>query len=87
VVGRRYRLGPKTIGNDSRIYSELVAQFYKLDNLIEIQKRFTSGKTYSANICPGHLDNDLFGPIMIHFSTGRKIFPGHAMLTPDIAPG
>jgi hypothetical protein len=65
----------------------LSAQFHKLCNFIEIQKRFTSGKTYSANTRLGHLDNDLFGLIMIHLPAGRKILRGHAMLAPDIAPG
>ncbi len=87
VVGRRCCLCPKTVGNNSRIYPDLSAQFHKLYNFIEIQKRFTSGKTYSANTCLGHLDNDLFGLIMIHFLARRKIFRGHAVLAPDVASG
>jgi hypothetical protein len=65
----------------------LSAQFHKLCNFIEIQKRFTGGKTYSADTGPGHLDNDLFGLIMIHLPAGRKVFRGHAVLAPDIASG
>jgi hypothetical protein len=52
-----------------------------------IQKRFTGGKTYPADTGPGHLDNDLFGLIMIHLPAGRKVFRGHAVLAPDIASG